>query len=93
MIYELLAKGRDNARTSKELCKVLNITPRELTRAVQQERRAGQPICAATGTKKGYYLAESKEEMQRFCTALLHRAGEIHKTRRACIKTIEHLPL
>ena len=92
MVHELLAEGRANARTSRELCKVLNITPRELTRAVQKERREEQPICATATGSGGYYLAETKEEMQRFCNALLHRAGEIHKTRRACIATIDNLP-
>lgn len=92
MITEVLAEGAENARTSKEICNLLNITIRELTHAVARERRAGAPICAGTGTIKGYFLAASQDEMQRYCNSLLHRAGEIHKTRAACIKTMEQLP-
>lgn len=92
MIWEVLSTGRENAITSRELCKLLNLHPRELTQQVQNERRAGKPICATAAGSGGYYLAESKQEMERFCRALLHRAGEIHKTRNACIKTIDDLP-
>lgn len=92
MVAEALLQGRENARTTRELCKVLNLKPRELTQQIQNERRAGQPICSTNTGTGGYYLAESKQEMERFCRALLHRAGEIHKTRNACIKTIDDLP-
>lgn len=92
MISEMLKAGEQNATTSGELCRALNLHPRELTQQVQRERRAGKPICATSTGKGGYYLAETKEEMQRFCRALWHRAGEIHKTRRACMKSIDSLP-
>ena len=92
MIYEILLEGAENARTGKELCKALNITPRELTVAIERERRTGRPICAATGKTPGYFLAANREEMQRYCGSLYRRAGEIFKTRRACLKTIEELP-
>ena len=93
MIYEMLAEGAENARTGKEICKLLDITPRDLTAAIERERRQGQPICASTGSTPGYFLAANQDEMQRYCRSLLHRAGEIHKTRRACIKTLDKLPL
>lgn len=92
MICEVLHEGAENAQTGKELCKLLNITARELTAAIERERRAGIPICASTGSTPGYYIAATQEEMQRYCNSLLHRAGEIHKTRRACLQTMEHLP-
>lgn len=92
MIFEILTEGAENARTGKEICKLLNITARDLTLAIERERRAGKPICAATGSNPGYFLAANQEEMQRYCNSLMHRAGEIHKTRRACIKTMAKLP-
>lgn len=92
MIAELLKEGRENARTGRKLCELLNITIRELTAGIERERRQGQPICASTGSNPGYFLAANKEEMQHYCNSLHKRAGEIHKTRRACIKTIENLP-
>lgn len=92
MIYEILSEGAENARTGKEICKALNITARDLTLAIERERRAGKPICASTGSTPGYFLAANREEMQRFCNSLYHRAGEIHKTRNACMKAMEDLP-
>ena len=92
MIQDILPQGANNAITGKEICNILNITARELTAAIERERRAGAPICANTGSNPGYYLAATQEEMQGYCNSLLHRAGEIHKTRKACIKTIPNLP-
>ncbi len=92
MVYEMLSEGAENARTGRELCKILNFTPRELTQAIERERRAGKPICAATGRKPGYFLAANQEEMQRYCRSLLRRAGEIHKTRQACLDSMTDLP-
>lgn len=94
MVFEYLSEGAENARTGKEICKALNITARDLTIAIERERRAGKPICASTDRKNpGYFLAANQEEMQRYCNSLFHRAGEIHKTRNACMKTIEDLPI
>ena len=92
MIFELLSIGSENAQTGKELCKLLNITARELTEAIERERREGRPICANTGSNPGYFLAANQTEMQRYCNSLNRRAGEIQKTRRPCIKTMEKLP-
>lgn len=92
MIFELLSEGAENAITGRELCEILNIKMRDLTAAIERERRDGKPICAKTGSNPGYYLAANKEEMAGYCKSLLHRAGEIFKTRRACIQTIDKLP-
>lgn len=93
MINEILLHGADNAQTGKEICKILNISPRDLTAAIERERRDGKPICASTDPKRpGYFLAANQDEMQRYCKSLLHRAGEIHATRNACLKTLEALP-
>lgn len=92
MIHELLSAGAENARTGREICGLLDISPRELTAAIERERRAGKPICAATGSNPGYFLAANKEEMERYCNSLFHRAGEIHKTRKACLQAMESLP-
>ncbi len=92
MVYEILLTGKHNAQTSKEICKLLNITTRELTSLIERERRAGKPICASTGAQSGYYIAASQDEMERYCRSLYHRAGEIFKTRRACMATIDQLP-
>lgn len=92
MVNELLKTGAENATPGRELCERLNLAQRELTEAVAKERRAGYPICAASGATPGYYLAADKEEMQTYCKSLNRRAGEIQKTRRACLKSAERLP-
>ena len=92
MIHEYLSIGQENARTGRELCDLLRITPRDLTAAIERERRAGQPICASTGSPAGYFLAANRQEMERYCCSLRRRAGEIHKTRRACLRSLETLP-
>lgn len=92
MIHEILAEGADNALTGREICRILGINPRDLTQAIERERRQGKPICASTGSTPGYYLAANQQEMQAYCNSLLHRAGEIHATRRACLKTLDSLP-
>lgn len=94
MIFEFLSEGAENARPGKEICKMLNISARDLTAAIERERRAGKPICASTDPKNpGYFLAANQAEMQRYCNSLFHRAGEIHATRKACLATMEDLPV
>ena len=93
MISEILSTGRENAKTGREICTLLNITQRDLTSAVERERRAGKAICASTDSSNpGYYLAADKEEMTAYCKSLYKRAGEIFKTRRECLKTLDTLP-
>lgn len=92
MIHEYLFTGSGNAQTCETLCLRLDITKKELQRAILAERLAGIPICASSGRMPGYFLAANKEEMQEFCASLRRRAGHIHKTRRACLKTLAKLP-
>ncbi len=92
MIYEVLEQGADNAQTGRSLCRLLGITPRELTAAIEKERRQGKPICASTGANPGYYIPQTRQDMQEYCRSLQRRAGEIFKTRAACIKTLDQLP-
>lgn len=92
MVFELLLEGEQNAQTGKDLCALLHITARDLTAAVERERREGKPICASTGANPGYYIAPDKEAMQGYCSSLRRREQAIAKTRRACNKTIAKLP-
>lgn len=92
MISEVLLRGKQNAITTDELAAVFNVQPRYITRAVNVERLAGKPICSSNDiSHPGYYLAANKEEMRSFCEQLRHRAGEIFRTRRACLRSIEKL--
>ena len=60
MVHELLQTGRDYTMSGRELCNLLQIPGRKLTQIVEQERREGVPICAATGKNPGYFLAANK---------------------------------
>ena len=93
MIQEVLPEGRANAVKGAELCRKLNINRRELMQAVEVERRGGAAICANTSGKDGgYYLAKDKQEMQEYCNSLYRRGGNLFKTRRACMATMDSLP-
>lgn len=93
MVWEILLPGEQNAQSGKDICRILNINARTLTQAIEIERRAGKPICASCkGNAPGYYLAESREEMQDYCGRLSHRVREIQRTHRACVKTLAKLP-
>ena len=93
MIFELLDTGEQNARTARELAKALNTDRRSISILVERERRAGKPICATCDSKTpGYYVPATREDMEHYCRRLQHRAGEIFKTRAACIETLDSLP-
>lgn len=84
MISELLSIGVKNSVSGRELCRELHIDPRQLTRQVMIERRQGIPICASCNSlHPGYYLAEDKEALDKYCRILYRRLGEIAKTYRA----------
>lgn len=88
-ITDLLAHGIENARTARETSNVLNMSARKVTRRIEYERRNEHaPIIATVcGKVKGYYLAETPEEIDEYCESLKHRENEIRKTRRALERT------
>lgn len=92
MIHEQLLTGRANAIKAKVLAERLGCPIREITQAVQRERRAGYPICVNTSGKDGgYYLAETAEDIDTTCRQLFKRAGEMHKTRKTLLKSKEKI--
>lgn len=93
MIHELLAPGKENARTGRELAQQLGCDIRSITAQIERERREGKPICAtATGPNTGYYLAANAEELAEYCKAIKRRAVELFKTRQALINVLKQLP-
>ena len=80
-IAALLSKGRGNALTTREISKISGLSPRDVTRAVYDERRHGAPILSDPGA--GFWLAETAEELLRCVAALHRRAGEIRQTAEA----------
>lgn len=92
MIAEYLLIGRENAKTARELARLLHCDPRDISQGVERDRRNGQPICASCDPEApGYYLADNAEDIQNYCKSLHKRAGEIYKTRRALLATAEKM--
>lgn len=91
MIYELLATGKQNARTARELAEQLKCDIRNITDQIEKERREGRPICAATGEKPGYYIATDAKELEQYCDILKGRGIEIFKTRQALVMTLRDI--
>lgn len=88
MIYELLHTGKEQPTTAGELAALLGWKQRQVTKAIEQERRAGLLICATCSSDgaKGYYIPANDEELQEYCNVLRHRAIEIFKTRKALLE-------
>ena len=82
MIHELL-RNESQPLTGNQLATLTGLKKRDIETIIQKERREGHPICA---TSRGYYLAETPEELERFCAKLKRQAIEIFKTRQAMIK-------
>ena len=92
MIEEQLEKGAENARSGRELAEVLGLNIRAVTEQIERERRAGVPICATQGGKKGYFIAANRRELQRYCNQLHTRAAQLYKTRGALLALLDKLP-
>ena len=71
---------------------VLIADVRQLSKAVERERRRGAPICAAvSGDSRGYFLASSPDELSAYLKALDHRLREVRRTRDACGDTLRRM--
>jgi biotin operon repressor len=79
-ILDYLAHGWENAHTAKEIAAMMGCTTREVTKAVQNARRHGAPICSNPGYPPGYYLPAEREELERCVRQLHHRGNEISLT-------------
>lgn len=93
MIADHLKAGKKNAKTGRALASILHCDIRDISAGVERERRQGQPIIASCDPENpGYYLAETAEELRRYCSKLHHRAGEIFKTRSALLDAAQTMP-
>lgn len=83
-VSDYLHHGSENPTSRRELEKLLNWRDREVTRAIESERRHGIPI-AANG--RGYFLPANDIELDDYLRRLVHRENEIKKTRVAVALT------
>ena len=79
-IADLLGTGREHATTRRELERITGLAPRDVSLAVERERRSGVPILA---NGSGYFLPATDDERAACVRSLRHRAREILTTARA----------
>ena len=72
--------GRENAIPRRDLERLTGLAPREVSLAVERERRSGVPILA---DGSGYYLPASHDERAACVRSQRHRAREILITARS----------
>lgn len=77
-VSDVLCRGRDNAQTMRELRQILNGDSRSIRLQIECERRGGCPI--VSDCQHGYWLAETRAEIETFCRSMRARAFEIQKT-------------
>lgn len=79
-IADILPIGEREAVPLSALCSALGWHERKVRQRIEVERRRGLPICSATGTPSGYFLAGSTAELERFIRGMRGRAHEIETT-------------
>lgn len=79
-IADYLSRGREHATTRRELERITGLAPRDVSLAVERERRSGVPILA---DGSGYFLPATDDERAECVRSLRHRAREILLTARA----------
>ncbi len=92
-VASLLHYGEANAVPARELAALLGVKDtREVSKLVEHERRAGAPICAAvSGEDRGYYLASTTAELERYLRSLDRRLKNIRLTREAVQATLDRI--
>lgn len=77
-VSDVLCKGRENAQTMKELRKILSGDSRSIRLEIERERRNGYPI--VSDCQHGYWIAETRAEIEIFVRSMRARAFEIKRT-------------
>ena len=83
-IYDLLPHGRGQAITGQRLMEITGAGDlRSISKAVETIRRSGQPVCATTGKKPGYFRPETEKELLAYLRSFDRRLHEMRRTRDA----------
>lgn len=92
-VSDWLPIGAENAISARTLAEVLGLKDiRSVSRLIELERRAGVPICAATGGEgRGYFLPSSPGELEDYLKQLNHRISQIRRTWSACENTLRRM--
>lgn len=82
-ISAVLCMGADNAMTGEVLASLFDCNQREVSQAIERERRDGVPICASCDPAcPGYFLASDPGELALYLASLDRRLRNIAVTRR-----------
>ena len=88
MIIELLAEGKENAISTKDLCEAVGgVSVRELRKMVADERMAGAVI--ASSSTGGYYIPSNRSEIEEFVRTLDSKARSIMVVLRSARKFLK----
>lgn len=77
--------GKSNAKSQKALAEDMGVTPQTVKHVITEARRAGVLIASNT---KGYYYAETVEEMQEFVNLLQAQAKTRNDTAKPFMREI-----
>lgn len=79
LISSLLQYGRENAMSGSEIQSLLSLSDlRAVTFAINRERAAGIPICAAQSTPCGYFIPVDRSEVIKYRNTLQSRAKNLN---------------
>jgi biotin operon repressor len=78
-VLELLQNGHQQAIGLKDLCKRLASNERKVRLAIEALRREGWQILIS-GSGQGYFIGETKEELDEFIRYMSHRMMEEYRT-------------
>ncbi len=84
--------GKENAVTNKQICKALKQQGYKINdarvRKLVQYIRVNHIVHLVIATSKGYYLATTKDEVEKYIKSLTERLSAIQETRNAIIKQL-----
>lgn len=91
-VSDVLCMGADNAMTGEVLASLFDCNPREVSQAIERERRDGVPICASCDpARPGYFLASDPGELALYLASLDRRLRNIAVTRRHLHDTLTRM--
>ncbi len=81
-VATVLPTGKGNALPGREIARLLGFrSAREVSAAVERERRLGLPICASCdAAAPGYYMASGPDELSEYLGSLRRRLRAVGRT-------------
>lgn len=87
-IYDLLPTGQKNAISKADLCRITDLSQRQLRREIAVERKRGLLIASSVEPQEGIYRPATEAEAQAFISSMRRRAREILSVAKATERTL-----